>query len=328
MLRVFSRSGGHLAQVDALPAPGARGEVVWVDLLTPTPEEDLSVEKFVGIGIPTRDEMEEIEFSSRLYREADAEFLTLTVLTALDSDDAHKTPVTFIIKGGMLVTVRYAEPRPFAAFLQRVQRNRAEGCEVGEGVMFGLIEAIVDRLADALERIGTEVDQLSHGVFRNRSVSVDRKTRDLQSVIEQIGRKSDLVTMIQESLVSVTRLVTYYSAVHFSDKKTTGDNRQRSKLIERDAASLREHAGFLSSKLMVLLDATLGLISVEQNKIIKIFSVAAVVFLPPTLIASIYGMNFHLLPELSWSLGNPFALGLMVLSAVLPYLYFKAKGWL
>ena len=339
MLRVFSRAGDRMAQTAGLAPEESSGDIVWVDLVSPTPAEDEEVEKFLGIAIPTRDEMEEIEFSSRLYLEDNAKFMTVTLLHPLDSEDVQKTPVTFILKGSVLVTVRYAEPKPFVAFLFRAQRNHAVGCETGEGVMLGLIEAVVDRLADALERISTEVDGVSHQVFRNRAKRANKKTNDLESVISQIGIKSDLVTLIQESLVSITRLAAYHSAAGMPERKVAAAgaldrkagkdaNRQRTKLIERDTASLREHATFLSSKLTVLLDATLGLISVEQNKIIKIFSVAAVVFLPPTLIASIYGMNFHLIPELSWELGYPFAVGLMILSAILPYLYFKTKGWL
>ncbi|WP_421760795.1 magnesium transporter CorA family protein [Devosia sp.] len=328
MLRVFSRVGDQLAQSSGLvEEPGK--QIIWIDLFSPSPQEGKEVEAFLGLVIPTLDEMKEIEFSSRLYFEDDAEFMTFTLLHALDTEDVQKTPITFILKRNVLVTVRYAEPKPFMAFLMRAQRNHTVGYETGEGVMLGLIEAVVDRVADALERISTEVDGLSHQVFRNGATRANKKTNDLESVISQIGIKSDLVTMIQESLVSITRLAAYHSAAAGPERKGAKDpNRQRTKLVERDTASLREHATFLSSKLTVLLDATLGMISVEQNKIIKIFSVAAVVFLPPTLIASIYGMNFHLIPELSWEFGYPFAIGLMILSAILPYLYFKTKGWL
>ena len=201
--------------------------------------------------------------------------------------------------------------------------------------MLGLVEAIIDRAADALERIGDEVDAISREVFRNKSPSVSKKTHNLQSLIEQIGRKGDLLTKIRESLVSIARLVAYHSAIESSGRvldatrrKSPKEIRQRIKLIQRDATSLGDHAIFLSGKINFLLDATLGLINLEQNQIIKIFSVAAVVFLPPTLVASIYGMNFDFMPELHWLPGYPLALALMVLSAVVPYLYFKQRGWL
>jgi magnesium transporter len=136
------------------------------------------------------------------------------------------------------------------------------------------------------------------------------------------------VTILQESLVSTSRLVAYHSATAKKDAVGGKDSRQIAKLIQRDAVSLAEHARALTTRVNFLLDATLGLINLEQNQIIKIFSVAAVVFLPPTLVASVYGMNFEVMPELGWSFGYPFALLLMVMSAIVPYLYFKRRGWL
>ena len=194
--------------------------------------------------------------------------------------------------------------------------------------MAGLIEATIDRIADALETVGTEVDGLSREVFRNKASNVTTKTRDLQSAMEQIGRKGDFLTMISESLVSIARHVAYYTALDTTVHRMNKDARQRAKLVQRDVAFLTDHAASLSNRINFLLDATLGLINLEQSRTIKIFSVAAVVFLPPTLVASIYGMNFEYMPELKWLLGYPWALGLMLLSAVLPYLYFKRRGWL
>ena len=194
--------------------------------------------------------------------------------------------------------------------------------------MTGLIEALIDRMADALERLGNEIDVISREVFRSKVDKATKKTRNLQSFIEQIGRKGDFLTMVRESLVSISRLVAYHVAVESGDRKLTKETRQRIKLIQRDAASLGEHASFMANKINFLLDATLGLINLEQNQIIKIFSVAAVVFLPPTLVASIYGMNFDFMPELQLTLGYPLAIVLMVLSAILPFVYFKRRGWL
>ena len=143
---------------------------------------------------------------------------------------------------------------------------------------------------------------------------------------EQIGRKGDMLTMARESLLTIVRLTSFHQAS--GNSKQARDLRQELKILQRDASALSDHASFLSNKINFLLDATLGLINLEQNQIIKIFSVAAVVFLPPTLVASIYGMNYDIMPELHWSYGYPFALGLMILSAIFPYLFFKRKGWL
>jgi magnesium transporter len=296
------------------------------DLLNPTPEEDRLVESILGISIPTREEMEEIESSARLYTEAGAEFMTVTILTDLDTDHPGRTSVTFILKGSRLVTVRYADPRPFKTFIGGLQRPNRYA--TGELIMLGLLEATIDRLADVLENTSNNIDAISREVFRSNSQAGRRNTRNLQSVIEQIGRKGDLLGLARESLVSLSRLLTYHRALDIENPKLTKEARQQTKVLQRDVASLSDHDSFLSAKLSFLLDATLGLINLEQNQIIKIFSIAAVVFLPPTLVASIYGMNFDFMPELQWLLGYPFAIFLMIASSILPYLYFKRRGWL
>ena len=254
--------------------------------------------------------------------------MTLTALTNLDGDGPVKTPVTFILKGRALVTVRYADPKPFRMFAHRILRANVSSCSVGEDVMLGIVESIIDRMADVLERIGNEIDGISREVFRSKSKSSTKMTSDLQSLIEQLGQKGDFLGGVRESLVSISRLVAYHTAVEHPAHKPTKEVRQMVKLLQRDASSLGDHAAFLSGKVNFLLDATLGLINLEQNQIIKIFTVASVVFLPPTLVASIYGMNFDVMPELKWGAGYPWAILLMVLSAALPFLYFKRRGWL
>ena len=329
MLRIYSCQNNHLAVIDAIPEMSDITPIVWFDLFNPAQDETRIVEQQLGIEIPTRDEMQEIELSDRLYQEDGAEFMTMTAATELDGDNPIKVPVTFILKGSTLVTVRHADPKPFHLYAARMQRLNGVSCESGELVMLGLLEAMIDRTADALERIGNEIDGISREVFRKNHSSVTKKTRDLQSLIEQIGQKGDFLSVIRESLVSVGRLVAYHTALDgIGTRKTIKESRQRIKLIQRDAASLGDHALFLSNKINFLLDATLGLINLEQNQIIKIFSVASVVFLPPTLVASIYGMNFEHMPELSWQFGYPMALLAMVCSAILPYVYFKRRGWL
>ncbi|AEG55352.1 magnesium/cobalt transporter CorA [Sinorhizobium meliloti WSM1022] len=329
MLRIYKSQNSRLVLVDLLDGLACQEPVIWFDLFNPSSEETRLVEERLGIAIPTRDEMQEIELSDRLYQEDGAEFMTMTATAKLDSDYPAKVPVTFILKGATLVTVRHAEPKPFQVYANRIMKPNGAACETGELVMLGLLEAMIDRTADALERAGNDVDQISREVFRKSNASATKKTRDLQSLIEQIGQKGDLLTVIRESLVSIGRLVAYHVAIEGSTpRKAAKESRQRIKLVQRDAASLGDHALFLSNKINFLLDATLGLINLEQNQIIKIFSVAAVVFLPPTLVASIYGMNFEVMPELTWRFGYPYALILMIASALLPYVYFKRRGWL
>ncbi len=324
MLCTYKHLTDRLEQVTGCADEG----VVWLDLLNPTPEEERQVEACLGLAIPTRDEMSEIEISSRLYHDSGAEFMTITVLTGLDTDDPGTTPITFILKGNVLVSVRYADPKPFRMFLARAQRPEATiPSSCGEMVLQGLLEAVVDRLADWLERVGNEIDGLSRDIFRRQGRAQDSKPRRLDVILEQIGRKGDCLSMAQESLVSIERLTAYHTTPE-TGSRLLREKLQHLKLIHRDASSLKDHTTFLNDKITFLLDATLGLITLEQNQIIKIFSVAAVAFLPPTLIASIYGMNFDHMPELQWLFGYPWALILMVLSALLPCLYFKRRGWL
>ena len=329
MLRSFSCQSGLL--VERAEAPAALdAELVWVDLLSPTAGEQRAVEALLGLAIPTLEEMQEIELSARLYQEDKAEFMTMTALASLDGEEPVKTPVTFILKQQVLVTVRWSDLRPILAFQTRAARLRDILSGTGEQVMVGILEAFTDRTADALEKAGNEIDQLSRGVFLTKRQKVAKMTHDLQLVIQHLGRKAELLTMVQESLISVGRVASYHTALELTPAKDAVSRETRSmlKAVQRDALALGEHARSLIDRVNFLLDATLGLINLEQNQIIKIFSVAAVVFLPPTLVASIYGMNFDHMPELSWPLGYPFALGVMVISAVVPYLFFKRKGWL
>lgn len=323
MIRGYSSQTGRLIEVEV--SNGIFKNLVWIDLLEPSDLEEATLEKQLGISIPTRDEMEEIEISSRLYREDGAVFMTAILPAHADGDQPDMQPVSFVLRGLQLITVRYHEPRAFQTFTQRAAKV-AMDVETGEGVLTALLEAIVDRLADILERAGRDVDDVSRKIFQRRD-GRQNQSQNFQTTLETIGRKGDLISNIRDSLVTLDRLVGFLNQ-HIADEGHTREHRTRVKTLSRDIRSIADHAGFLSQKIIFLLDATLGMISIAQNAIIKIFSVAAVVFLPPTLIASIYGMNFAHMPELEWPLGYPFAIGLMILSAILPFLFFKRKGWL
>lgn len=323
MINGYESRQGRLALIDDVASGFDR--LVWVDLLTPENGEETLVERGLGINVPTRDEMEEIEVSSRLYYEDDAAYMTATLPAQSDTDDPEMAPVTFVLAGEKLITVRYHDPRAFQTFPQRAAKL-SMGCTNGQTVLIALLEVIVDRLADVVERAARDIDGLSRGIFRNNG-SRSAKSRDFQRALEEIGRKGDLNSKLRDSLASLERLVAFLGQVT-AQNKLDPQHRARLKTLSRDVRSLTDHSAFLSQKVMFLLDATLGMINIEQNAIIKIFSVAAVVFLPPTLIASVYGMNFAHMPELDWLTGYPFALLLMVVSAILPYWYFKRRGWL
>ena len=300
-----------------------------------TAAEEAAVEAALGIDIPTREELAEIEASSRLYQEDGAAFMTANLIRRGDHDEPESSPVTFIIKDNTLITIRYHHPQAFPAYVKRAMKPQSTAL-TGWGVLISLLEAVVDRAADHLERAGQIVDDTSKKTFGAKRTLAGvhkqnpRKGVNLQELIERIGEEGDFVSKMRESLVSIGRAVAFMQAVEDQarENKQVKENKARIKILQRDIVSLTDHATFLSGKISFLLDAVLGLISIEQNGIIKIFSVAAVVFLPPTLVASIYGMNFAFMPELQWQFGYPFAILLMIMSAVLPYYYFKGKGWL
>lgn len=321
MLRTYKAEDGRLRSLP--PDDDDASGIIWFDLLNPTLDEEHALETHLGIELPTRDEMREIETSSRLYSEAGSTYMTALVLSHSDSDDILIDPITFILSGRRLVTIRYTEPRAFAGFPARAEKTQL-GLKDGQDVLMALLEAVVDRLADILERVGRDIDQLSRGVFGIGSEPAAKGT-DYKAILTTLGRKGDLMSHIRDSIATLERLTAYVGP------KLSGldvECREQLGALSADIHSLSDHLEFIAQKTTFLLDATLGLINIEQNGIIKIFSVASVVFLPPTLVASIYGMNFHFMPELDWPYGYPFAIGLMVLSAVLPFFYFKRRGWL
>jgi magnesium transporter len=325
MLSVYVPRGNSLERIDVKQGAALPGEAVWIDLVTPGPGEDKLVERLVGIAVPTREEMQEIEVSSRLYVENGARYMTATLMCQSDTPTPKTTPVTFILAGKRLVTVRYDEPRPFVIVGNKLARV-CPPSPSGETVLMDLLDAVIDRAADILEKIAADVDQVSHGIFELERSAADR-SRSYREILTTIGRKGDLTSKVRESLVSIGRVVLFL-ANEADGMGWSKDARAQLRTMQRDVQSLSDHATYLSSKTTFLLDAMLGFVTIEQNNVIKIFSVAAVVLLPPSLVATIYGMNFKHMPELDWTLGYPMAIGLILLAAVLPYYFFKWKKWL
>ena len=323
MLSVYVPHGATLERTTVEPGSKVPENAVWIDMVTPTVQEDRTVEQMLGIAVPTREEMQEIEVSSRLYVENGARYMTATLMCQSDTPAPKTTPVTFILSGHRLATVRYDDPRPFAIVEHRLARTCPPKVS-GESVLMDLLDAVIDRSADILERIGGEVDQVSHSIFEPEE---EVKPPSYNDVLKALGRKGDLTSKVRESLVSIGRLLLFL-ANEADSMKWPKDTRTQLQSMQRDVGSLSDHATYLTNKITFLLDAMLGVVNLQQNNIIKIFSVAAVVLMPPTLVASIYGMNFKHMPELEWVGGYPFALVLMLLAAALPYLYFKWRKWL
>ena len=306
-------------------------DTLWLDLIRPTREEELKVEEFAGIEVPTREEMKDIEPSELLYVEDGARYMTGRVLSKVsDSEEPGLAGITFILRGNRLITVRHEEPQAFRMFAQRAGRATSGQSQSvvtsGDAILAGLIESVIDRAADVLQLQGERIDRLSGSIFEVQDDPSARNTA-LQDTLRALGRHGDLISKQRESLVSMERILLSLSATYRTNKAPR-DLREDVRSTLRDLQSLEEHATFLSTKIQFLLDATLGLVNLEQNNIIKLFSVMAVVFMPPTLIASIYGMNFKSIPELEWSFGYPMAVVMMVVAAVLPYAFFRWKKWL
>ena len=325
MLAVYVPHGPSLERRMVEPGAEVPESAVWLDLVNPAPGEDKVVERLLGVAVPTREEMQEIEVSSRLYVEHHARFMTATLMCQSETVTPKTTAVTFILAGHRLVTVRYDEPRPFMIVSNKLARSCPSTIN-GEAVMLDLLDAVIDRAADILERIGMEVDRVSHDIFEPENSSDDRSL-SYKDILKAIGGKGDLTSKVRESLVSIGRLLLFL-ANEAEGMRWSKDVRLQLQAMQRDVLSLSDHATYLANKITFLLDAMLGVVQIEQNNIIKIFSVAAVVLMPPTLIASIYGMNFKHMPELDWEFAYPAAIGLMLLAAVLPYYFFKWRKWL
>lgn len=326
MLRIFVP--GHakpLTDIDAA-AGNLPAAAVWIDMLDPTRAEEVLVETATGISVPTLDEMAEIETSSRLYTENGAVYMTATLATGIMREAAESNAVTFILTAKHLITVRYAASMSFDRFAGHAERAPAL-CENPARALINLLDAVVDRLADSIEHIGRDVDAISRQAFRRaRSNGGGQRLSNLvlQSLLVRLGSAQDALSKARDSAVSLSRALGFL-AVAAPREAELGP---QIKSLIRDLASLTDHATYMAGNISFLLDASLGLISIEQNAVLKIFSVSAIVFMPPTLVAGVYGMNFDILPELHWSFGYPWALGLMLASAIFPYVYFRWRGWL
>jgi magnesium transporter len=322
MLNAFALQNGGLIRVPLAAGAAPPPEALWVDLYEPTPAEERLIESGLRIDVPTREEMREIESSNRLYEEDGGVYLTSTIVTKLDTDAPQNTQVTFILKDGRLITNRYTDPLPFRRFVAYAERHAAT-CNSGPAILAGLVESIVNRIADVIERVGNDLDGVSARVFSHPR---RRGGRDFRELLESIGRSGELIAKARESLMSLGRVLAFVQ--QSTVVQLPQEVRTRLRTLSRDVIAMSDHASFLGNNVSFILDATLGMISIDQNNILKIFSVVTVFLLPPSVIGAIYGMNFEHIPWAHESWGFLAALGLMLLSALVPYLVFKRRGWL
>ncbi len=308
------------SRLERLPFDAPLTEAVWVDLYRPQPEQ-VALVAALGIAVPNLDDMEEIEISNRLYREDGVDYMTVVLPGQNLEKEQISSPVCLIVAPHVLVTVRYHSPRPFETFPDRAGRSMA-GCGAVGPVFLGLMEDITGRLADILEASGKALDKVSQSVFS----SGDKPTKPgvLAAALQDVGREGDVLGRVRLALLTLDRAVGYYAQTHGKGNAAAA----HLKSLARDIQALEVHGDFLAGRVGLASDATLGMINLVQNSTVRIVSVVAVLFLPPTLIASIYGMNFHVMPELSQTWGYPAALGLMIASAAGTYFFFRWKNWL
>ncbi|HEX3485985.1 MAG TPA: magnesium transporter CorA family protein [Micropepsaceae bacterium] len=323
MLKAYQQQNGGLKGVTIGEGESLPVGALWLDMLNPTLEERRKVDQFLGHELPTRADMEEIEISSRLYQEDNTLFMTAMVMAQTDTDLPTADAVTFVLTPERLVTIRYIDPQPFRTYSLRCERSVVNASRA-EFVLMQILDAIIDRMADILEKTGADVEIISAEIFS--PVSHKMGTRDFQGILRRLGQKHGLTSKMRESLLTIMRMLTFLT--QSIDNKHNKETRAHVKTLVRDVQSLQDHSSFVATKVSYLQDGTLGLINNEQNNIIKIMSVASIVFLPPTLFASIWGMNFHHMPELDQTWTYPVALVIIVVSGILPYVYFKRRGWL
>jgi magnesium transporter len=328
LLRFYTVEGGRLGELQASATGRFPDGLMWIDLLSPTDEEERQVQEALGIDIPTRDEVSEIQTSSRLIASDGTLYMSALVPHEHENAILDTLPVTFVRHADQLVTVRYGHPEAVDRLVERSRLGLVH-LDDADSVLAALLEAIVDRVADRLEAVGLHLRRLESGVFRRGTVRTSSNTRRslgqrihaLQEAIEKLGASHQTVVQLRESLASVARLVAFRRAHGAPDDR-------RLTIIDQDLRAIIEHSVDLTANMEFVLDATVGLIDVQQNKVIYILSIFSVVLTPPVLVASVYGMNFEHMPELAWLLGYPYALALMLVSAVVPFLAFKWKGWL
>jgi magnesium transporter len=310
----------ELGPGEAIP-PGA----IWIDLIRPTMEEDRTVQDFLGAPVPTKSDPDYTEPPEAHYAENGVRYMHASVISEPD-DTPDITGVTFVLAPQALVTVRYEAADSFDLFAQKLSKATGQAL-FPDALAVGLVNTVLNRTARLLSMTGESLDRIASAVFHAKDADQGRRNRIYSDTLNALGREDEKVSEMRESMVSIERLLLFLLA-EGRPADAPKPVREATRAALRDLQSLEEDAAFKAQKVQFLLDATLGLINLAQNDIIKLFSVLAVIFMPPTVIASIYGMNFKEMPELEWRWGYPLAILLMVCAAVLPYLFFRWKKWL
>ena len=321
MINVFVLQNGRLNQVNIETRSDLEKVApIWVDLTDPTEEERGWVKSIYGVILPGEDEVKDIEASARYYEAENGDLHLRTDFLLEEEGDGPSRVVTvaFILARNMLFSM-HNDDLPVFRLVRMRARSRPGSIADYKDVLLDLYATDAEYSADALEGIYQALEEVSRRVLQKELTD-----QDAAEALNAIAQEEDLNGRIRRNMMDTRRAVSFLMRGRLLNSEQFEEGRQ----ILRDIESLDGHTAFLFDKINFLMDATVGFININQNKIIKIFSVASVAFLPPTLIASIYGMNFKVLPELEWSLGYPFSLALMVVSALTPFWYFRKRGWL
>jgi magnesium transporter len=297
----------------------------WIDLIDPTPDEVALVRDRFGFDVPTQAVLEEIEATSRLRSRDGILYMSAPLISGISTDHWQVAPTGFILSADHCVTVRFAELDAFDSAIEDI-RHRANIS--APEVLVRLLEEVVDRAADHLERAAESVSQASHAVFFDelKTRRLSRNTALLHDTMRKIGRASDRASRVRYAFLSIGRIASF--VIDRCEAKFAEPVRDRFDAVRHDIASLDEFETSLAGRIQFLQDAAAGFINIEQNEVVKVLTVVSVVGVPPVLVVGIYGMNFKYMPELQWHLGYPFAILLCILSAVLPLLWFRWRDWI
>ncbi|MDD4328624.1 MAG: magnesium/cobalt transporter CorA [Aliarcobacter sp.] len=317
MINCYVKIGNRLnvlEGIEALESNEDRNSVIWIDMLLPTLQEIRAVEKMFDMQFPTKQETEEIELSSRYWEENNRIEINSYFLIN-DNNSAFNETVSFILQGNLLISVRYKKLQSFDTFTKKLLISPRE-FKTGYSIFCQIIDIRIDADADTIENLSKEITKIRKHVFTDYS-------NDDEEILEKISTFEDLNMKIRENLTDKQRIL---SSLLKSQKFV--DDKQELPIMLKDIKSLIEHTNFNFERLDYLQNIFIGILNIEQNKVIKIFTIVNVIFLPPTLIASIYGMNFEILPELHWEYGYLFSIAFMIASSITPILIFKKKGWI
>ncbi|HRD64926.1 MAG TPA: magnesium/cobalt transporter CorA [Candidatus Competibacter sp.] len=319
MINAFELKNGRLHQVQIeIKADLEHTKPIWIDFDAPTDDERLLAKELFNLTLPDEDDFGDIEASARCFEDATGSLQIRSDFLLDKADESRNVPVAFVLRSDILFSL-HEEDLPVFRLLRLRARHLPGYLEDCRDVLLDLYATDAEYSADALEGIYANLEEIG-----NRVLIAHLTDQDAAEVLAGIAREEDLNGRIRRNLMDTRRAISFL----MRRRLLSNDQIEESRQILRDIESLDGHTSFLFEKINFLMDATVGFININQNKIIKIFSVASVALLPPTLIASIYGMNFEFMPELKWLFGYPFALGLMAVSVVAPFWFFRKKGWL